>query len=233
MQLETNVKILLLEDEFMLARSIRTYLLGRNYFVDHFDNGQDVLDIIQKQQHDFYILDINTPLVGGLDCLKIIAQKYPNTPTIIISAYHDIDYISNAFALGCSDYLKKPFNLKELEIRIDRLSTSAGHIAVESILEPTIQLSLHYTFDKESNLLFYDGIMQQFTKREYALILLFISNLGQIMTDDNIRSFIWDGEDAESSTIRSLVNRVRHKLKEDIIHNIRGFGYIMKRINID
>jgi len=49
------------------------------------------------------------------------------------------------------------------------------------------------------------------------------------MTDESIRSFIWDGEDTESSTIRSLVNRVRAKLKEDLIQNIRGFGYIMKR----
>jgi len=229
--LETNLKILLLEDEFMLARSIRTYLLGRNYFVDHFDNGQDVLDIIKTQQHDFYILDINTPLVGGLECLKVIAEKYPNAPKIVISAYHDIEYISNAFAFGCSDYLKKPFNLMELEIRINKLSAPSPYPFVELVPATSIELSSHYTFDKESNFLFYDGIMQQFTKREYALILLFISNLGQIMTDETILSFIWEGEEAESSTIRSLVNRVRHKLKEELIHNIRGFGYIMKRLD--
>lgn len=213
----------------MLARSICTYLVGHNYFVDHFDNGQDVVDIIETQQHDFYILDINTPLVGGLECLKVISQKYPHIPKIIISAYHDIEYISNAFTFGCSDYLKKPFNLKELEIRVDRLCSG---IPVQKVLnEPVILLSEHYIFNKESNLLFYKGEMQQFTKREYALLRLFISNLGQIMTDETIRSFIWNDEDVESSTIRSLVNRVRHKLKEDMIHTIRGFGYIMKRID--
>lgn len=222
------MKILLLEDEFMLARSIRTYLLSRGHFVDHYDNGQEVLELIETQSHDFYILDINTPLVGGLECLKVIAEKYPNTPKIIISAYHDVDYISDAFTFGCSDYLKKPFNLKELDIRISHLTSQVQSTAVQ--YDPIIRLSPHYTFNKESNFLFYDGEIQKFTKREFSLITMFVSNLGQIMTDESIRSFVWDGEEAEPSTIRSLVNRVRHKLKEELIENIRGFGYVMKRI---
>ncbi len=222
------MKILLLEDEFMLARSIRTYLLSRGHLVDHYDNGQEVLDVIESKMHDFYILDINTPLVGGLECLKAIAQRYPDVPKIVISAYHDIDYISDAFDLGCSDYLKKPFNLKELDIRIQRLSAQSQQNA-EPTSDPVIRLSDRYTFNKETNLLYYDDTVQKFTKREHALIVLFVSNLGQVMTDESIRSFIWDGEDAEASTIRSLVNRVRQKLKEELIENMRGFGYIMKK----
>ena len=223
------MKILLLEDEFMLARSIRTYLLSRGCFVDYFDNGKDVLDIIKEQEYDCYILDINTPLIGGLECLKEITALYPDKPKIIISAYHDIDHISNAFSIGCSDYLKKPFNLKELEIRIDRLKAKTPEKTATDD-NPLIVLSDHYTFDKNQNLLYLDGQVQTFTKREYALLVLFASNLGQIMSDENIRCFIWDGEDAEASTIRSLVNRVRHKLKEELVVNVRGFGYMMKRI---
>lgn len=222
------MKILLLEDEFMLARSIRTYLLSRGYLVDHFDNGAEVLDAIETQSHDFYILDINTPLVGGIECLQAITKKYPNIPKIIISAYHDVDYISEAFSSGCSDYLKKPFNLKELEIRIQHLTAQAQSIP-EKAYDPIIRLGGHYTFDKESNFLYYDGEPQMFTRRELSLITMFVSNLGQIMTDESIRSFVWDGEEAEPSTIRSLVNRVRSKLKEDLIENVRGFGYIMKK----
>lgn len=224
------MKILLLEDEFMLARSIRTYLLARGHLVDHYDNGQEVLEVIDTQEHDFYILDINTPLVGGLECLKVIAAKYPNTPKIIISAYHDVAYISDAFLHGCSDYLKKPFNLKELDIRIAHLSGQVQH-PTKTTYDPMIHLSPHYTFNKENNFLFYDGSIQKFTKRELSLITMFVSNLGQIMTDESIRSFVWDGEEAEPSTIRSLVNRVRSKLKEELIENIRGFGYTMKRLN--
>ena len=222
------MKILLLEDEFMLSRSIRTYLLNRSYLVDYFDNGQDVLDIIKTTRHDFYILDINTPIVGGLECLKAIVKLYPDTPKIVISAYHDIDYISDAFSMGCSDYLKKPFNLKELEIRIDRL-TSKATTAVDAVISPIIRLSEHYTFNKETNLLYYDDKVEKFTKRENRLLVLFVTNIGQIIGDESIRSFIWEGDYAEDSTIRSLVNRVRNKLKEELIENVRGFGYLMRR----
>lgn len=223
------MKILLLEDEYMLSRSIRTFLLSSGHLVDHFDNGRDVLEIIENQQHDFYILDINTPLVGGLECLKVITAKYPSTPKIIISAYNDIEHISSAFEIGCSDYLKKPFNLKELQIRIEHL-TSQNKTSIIEQKSPIIRLSEHYEFNKETNLLYYEGEIQKFTKREYSLIILFISNLGQIMTDESIQSFIWNGEEVENSTIRSLVNRVRTKLKEDLLENIRGFGYVMKKI---
>ena len=220
--------ILLLEDEYMLSRSIQTFLLQQGYLVDCYDNGQDVLDIISTKVYDFFILDINTPLIGGLECLEVIADKYPNHPKIIISAYHDIDYISDAYDRGCSDYLKKPFNLKELQIRIEHLTLLDKNV-VSPEVKSILKLSKHYSFNKETNQLYYDEEVQQFTKREYSLILLFISNLGQIITDESIQSFIWDGEDIESSTIRSLINRVRKKLREDLLENIRGFGYIMKR----
>ena len=224
------MRVLLLEDEFMLSRSIRTYLLNSGYYVDHFDNGKDVLEIIQTQSYDFYLLDINTPLVGGLECLQEIVKLYPNVPKIVISAYHDIEYISQAFTLGCSDYLKKPFNLKELEIRIDHLTSKLPAQKESSQIDPILRLSKHYTVDKMRNILYYDDEIQKFTKRETALIVLFVTNIGQIISDENIRSFIWDGEYAEDATIRSLVNRVRHKLKEELIENVRGFGYIMRKI---
>lgn len=220
------MKILLLEDEFLLSRSIRIYLLSRGYLVDHYDNGRDVLNALDQKEYDFYILDINTPLVGGLECLKVIAKKFPHIPKIMISAYNDMGHISNAFNLGCSDYLKKPFNLEELQIRIKHLLSSKSGGDTPDLV---ITLGQNYTFNKETNLLYFDGVVQRFTKKEQSLILLFISNLDQVITDESIESFIWNGEEVESSTIRSLVNRVRSKLKEDIVQNIRGFGYIMSR----
>lgn len=226
------MRVLLLEDEFLLARSIATYLVNSGHLVDVFDNGKDVLDAIATSQHDFYILDINTPIVGGLECLQAIVKRYPELPKIVISAYHDIEYIENAFAFGCSDYLKKPFNLKELEVRINHLTAKSPQ-RIEAVQTPYIKLSRHYIFNKETNLLYYDNVVQKFTKRENTLIVLFVSNLGNVISEENIRSFIWHGEYAEDATIRSLVNRVRHKLHEELIENMRGFGYIMNRKNDD
>jgi len=124
--------------------------------------------------------------------------------------------------------LKKPFNLKELKIRIDRLTSQIPQ-ASELVNELVIRLSNQYSFNSETNILYFNNEAQRFTKRESALITLFVSNIGQIISYQNIRTFIWDGEDAEDSTIRSLVNRVRRKLKEELIENIRGFGYILHK----
>lgn len=220
------MKILLLEDEFLLSHSIRTYLQNCGHLVDYYDNGKEVLEVIKQKEHDFYILDINTPLVGGIECLKTIAKRFPHIPKIMISAYNDIEHISKAFDLGCSDYLKKPFNLKELQIRIEHLLNTKSNLLVKKS-DPIIKLGEHYSFNKETNFIYYDGTIQIFTKREHSLLVLFISNYGQVITDENIQSFIWEGEDVEATTIRSLVNRARQKLKEDLIQNIRGFGYIM------
>jgi DNA-binding response OmpR family regulator len=223
------MKILLLEDEYLLSRAIRTFLLSGGHLVDDFDNGAEVLEVIENTQHDFYILDINTPLVGGLECLKRISQKYPNTPKIIISAYNDIAHISEAFEIGCNDYLKKPFNLQELKIRVEHLASNRVQ-EVQKQESPIIHLTEHYSFNKEENQLYHDDVIQIFTKKEHALIMLFVSNLGQILTDETIQSVIWDGEYVGPSTIRSLVNRLRAKLDEDIIENVRGFGYMMKKL---
>ncbi|EDZ62104.1 two-component response regulator [Sulfurimonas gotlandica GD1] len=223
------MKILLLEDEYLLSLSIRKFLLSSGHLVDYYDNGKEVLDVIADKEHDFYILDINTPLVGGLECLRVISEKYPTVPKIIISAYNDMQHISDAYDNGCNDYLKKPFNLKELQIRVEYLAHKNENSIIE-VEASLLHLSQHYVFDKEVNVLYYDGIIQALTKREHALVLLFISNLGQIMTDESIQSCIWDGEYVEPSTIRSLVNRLRAKLKEELIQSIRGFGYVMKKL---
>lgn len=220
------MKVLLLEDEYLLSRSIRTYLLAKNYFVDDFDNGRDALVAIENESYDFYILDINTPEIGGLEILGRLSQLYEDKPKIIISAYHDIEYISEAFALGCSDYLKKPFNLQELQIRIE-------HLTVQYELKKRganlIKLSKHYSFDVQNRMLRYKGAIEKFSRRENALILLLVSNLGKVLSEEYIRSVIWEGEETEASTVRSLVNRLRKKLKEDLIENIRGFGYMMNK----
>jgi len=220
------MKILLLEDDYLLSRSIQTYLLKKGFLVDAYDNGRDVIDTIQDKMYDFYILDVNTPILGGLECLKIINDFYPSIPKIIISAYHDIDHISVAYDLGCSDYLKKPFNLKELEIKIEKLTIT---IPKPSGNTSVIILNNNHAYHKDTKQLSYNNKLYVLTPREASLIELFIDNIGQIVNEEMIQEHIWDNEIVEKSTIRSLVNRLRTKLHDDLIQNIRGFGYIIKK----
>lgn len=220
------MKILLLEDEYLLSRSIRTYLLRQGYFVDDFDNGKEVLERIEEKAYDFYILDINTPLVGGLECLEVINARHPETPKIIISAYHDIDHITKAYDLGCSDYLKKPFNLKELEIKITKLASMVQE--QQEVEDPIMKLSARYAYHKERKQLLYNGGAEMLTPRESALMELFIANMGQIVNETMIQQHVWKDEAVQHATVRSLVNRLRAKLKDELVDNVRGFGYIIR-----
>lgn len=212
--------IALLEDEIMLAKSLCTYFLHLGYQVDHYTNGDDFLNKITKR-YDLYILDINIPGYTGLECLRAIHLLYTSTPVIMMSGIHDIQTIEKAFESGSSDYLKKPFNLRELGARIKRYFPKFTSNSTSTVCH----LTDNYSFDTNSLNLFYKGELQSFTKKEYALVRLLILKRNSIVTEEEIYYYVYQGDYPESVAIRSLIKRVRNKLQENMIENIRGIGY--------
>ena len=152
------MKVLLLEDEFMLLSSIKSFLLSKNIMVDCCKSGKEAIAATKKSDYDMYILDINVPDLSGLDVLKRIRSKDKFTPIIIITAMIDIDTLEKAYSLGCNEYLKKPFNLRELEIRMSKLAEESEELLV--------QITDHYVFDIKKNSLYYDGQLQKLTKNQ-------------------------------------------------------------------
>ena len=114
------MKILLLEDELMLNNAICEYLKSIGHVVESFCDGQEVLDKINSS-YDLLILDINVPSVDGFGILEILNSQKIYIPTIFISALIDIEDISKAYKLGCREYIKKPFHLGELGIKINQI----------------------------------------------------------------------------------------------------------------
>ena len=115
------MKILLLEDELMLNNAITEYLKGIGHMVESFCDGQEVLDTISNNSYDLLILDINVPTKDGFEILSELNSKKIYIPTIFISALIDIEDISKAYNLGCREYIKKPFHLGELGIKINQI----------------------------------------------------------------------------------------------------------------
>jgi DNA-binding response OmpR family regulator len=219
------MRILLLEDDYTLAKLIQRYLSARNYFVDVYDNGKDVLKNVQERFYDLYILDLNTPEVSGLACLEKINELYPKAPKIMISGNHDINHIVLAYDKGCSDYVKKPFNLKELELKINKL-LETSNVAVQGIIN-IIDLGEGYVLNKEIFSLSYRGNDLNLSKREYELFYFFYQNSNMLLDEKAITDFIYKGENINDSTIRSLIYRLRSKLPTPIIENRKGFGYLL------
>ncbi|MGE4399315.1 MAG: response regulator transcription factor [Campylobacterales bacterium] len=216
------MKMLLLEDEYMLLSSIKSFLLQKNHSVDAFESGKEALDAFLSgtTKYDMFLLDINTPEMSGLELLKRIREKEPDAPVIMITANIDIGSIDKAYGFGCSEYLKKPFNLRELELRIQRLTPAKTK-------QNLIQITENYSFETETDNLLYKGEAVKLTKRQTALIRLLIKNNGRVLDYEKIKSFVWADEYVEDSTVRSLVNRLRSSVKEEFIENYRGIGYKM------
>lgn len=115
------MNILLIEDDITLNDTIAEYLKFKGDDIESLEDGDKAIEIIDSKVFDLYIIDINIPNINGLDLLKYICQKDTKTPIIIITASLELENFKTAYKSGCDDYIKKPFYLEELDIRINKL----------------------------------------------------------------------------------------------------------------
>ncbi len=217
------MKILLLEDELMLNESICEFLEAQGHQVKSFVDGLDALESIKNNMYDLLILDINVPGMDGLSFLEKIHELKIHSPAIYISALVDIEDISRAYDLGCYDYLKKPFHLKELALRIDRIKLSNDMPRIH------LRLSKNYSYDQEHSTLLFNNEPQTLTKRQSQIIDLLARNRGMVVDFEQFTNYIWTDSIVDNATIRAEVNRLKKTLKEDVIQNIRGMGYMIEK----
>jgi len=218
------MKILLLEDEKMLQTSIVEYIETLGHQCVAFSDGEEAAKEILNVCYDLLILDINVPSLSGLELLKEVKGKDCNTPTIFISALVDIENITEAFDLGAADYIKKPFHLKELALRVQKISNELDNTKREHIL-----LSKNYSYIKKENRLLHNGIEQILTKKQHAIIECLCQNIGTIINFDIFREYAWHSDLVSDATIRAEISRLRKVLKEDFIQNHKGVGYKVDR----
>lgn len=218
------MKVLLLEDELMLQSAISEYLEDTGYMVDAFEDGKDAYMSVIANSYDLFIFDINTPSIDGLSLLEKLQNNKIFVPTIFISAITEIEQISKAYELGCYDYLKKPFHLKELTLHIDRLLNMAN---IQS--QTMVKISKMYLYNIEKEQLFFNSQEQILTPKQNQIMKIFASNLNQTVSFDMLRYYVWDDEYMETATIRAEVHRVRQILKEELIETIKGIGYIVRK----
>lgn len=216
------MKILLLEDDILLNEAITKYLKTVGHSIVSVRDGNVCLEVLEKEAFDLLVMDINVPNMDGLTILETLHRQKKMIPAIFISALIDIEDISRAFELGCFDYLKKPFHLKELYIRIEKLLKSAPKNMHHK------RLSKFYSFNCENMTLYFHEEPQVLSKRQLQIIEFLAHNLGFVCSYDMFREYVWNDTDIDEATIRTEVNRLKNHLKEDFVVNVRGVGYIIK-----
>lgn len=216
------MKIFLLEDDYSLNEAIKEILELENHIVDNFYDGEIAFDNILNNNYDLYILDINVPNIDGLEVLEKIKSISLNLNVIIISANINIELIKEAYLLGCDDYLKKPFDLEELVLKINRYSNKPKNI----------NLTENISFNIFNKQLYFKNEKIELTKNEKNLLYLLIRNIGTTISYSQIEDFVYEGKSKSSDSIRSLIKRLRKKLPENILLNSLNDGYYIKNNNL-
>ena len=215
------MKILLLEDDLILNEIIEEYLLAQEHRVVATFDGNEAQEHLYAQTFDLLLLDINVPDVDGLELLKDLRKRNIRTPAIFITSLQTIDDVQKGFEYGCDDYIKKPFELKELALRINNLKRLL-HIAPSEL----IQIDPNSTLDRNNLILTQNDETTHLAKKECEVLAYLLKNKNKPISQEELALNLYPYEDApEASTIRTYIKNLRKILGKDKITNIRGVGY--------
>jgi DNA-binding response OmpR family regulator len=215
------MKILLLEDDYNYNESIKEYLELLGFEVDAFFNGEDALDAIMTNFYYLLLLDIKVPKITGHELIKYIKEANNKTPIIILTSLVDINNIAIGYELGCDDYLKKPFELKELELRINTLIQK--YYKTDSKRE--CQLSCGYAFDFVEGILYKGEDTVILSPKEQELVRYLINRKNSYCEIESIRENVWEGKEIGYADIRMYIRKIRLKTEKEFIKSSRGLGY--------
>jgi two-component system copper resistance phosphate regulon response regulator CusR len=232
------MKILVVEDEAKVAEVLKRGLIEEGYNVDVAFDGEIGLEMASQLNYDLLILDINLPLINGLEVCKKVREKDEITPVLMLTALGLSDDVVAGFDAGADDYLTKPFRFNELYARIRALTrrskivyeVSAQSKASESRNRFSIaDLSIDYDAREVKRA----GKVIQLTAREYALLEYLARNAGKVRSRLEIAESVW-GLDFETGTnfidvyINYLRNKIDKPFSQKLIHTVTGFGYVLK-----
>ena len=215
------MKILLMEDDAVLSDILLDYL-QESWQVEYAYNTQEVYDKLENTKYDLFIFDINVAGKSGLELLKELREFNNTTPTIIITAYTDTDYLKQAFEFGACDYIKKPFDLEELNARILNAKTIFN---IQNITKIKISADIYFNASKKQ-IINKDKFFAISTK-DTKILEYFLKNQNRLISNEELTQNIWDFDKMPSdATIRSHIRTLRDLIGKDKISTIRGSGYI-------
>jgi len=220
------MKILLIEDEKELSGSISEYLQKENYLCEAVYNYDQAIEKINLYHYDCIVVDINLPDGSGLNLIRALKENKSETGIIIISARNSLDDKITGLEIGADDYLTKPFHLPELNARIKSIIRRRSFGGVNEIVFNDLRVlpeQMEVTVKGQTLVL---------TKKEYDLLVFFLSNRDRILNREAIAEHLWGDEmdmadsfDFIYTHIKNLRKKIMEKGGEDYIKTIYGMGY--------
>ncbi len=225
-----EVKILIIEDEKKIADTLSKGLSELDYHVEKAYDGKIGLRLFEAGSFNLVITDINLPGINGYDLAKIIRSSNQHIPIIMLTALSTTDDKIEGFDAGADDYLVKPFEFKELLVRIKALLKRTMH---QQLPTGNILKVADLELNSDSKEVSRNGISITLTAKEFQLLEYFMRNRNRLVSRVDIAEKVWDLDfDTRTNVIDVYVNFLRKKIDKDfetkLIHTQVGMGYIMK-----
>ena len=219
------MKILVVEDEHLIATSIKKGLEQEHYIVDLAFDGEEGLDLAASGDYDLILLDLMLPKMDGLKICRQLRKDNIHTPILMLTAKSQLEDKINGLDSGADDYLTKPFAFEELLARVRALARRPQNTATAEILKVgdlSLNISSYEVLRSGKNI--------SLSSKEYSLLECLIRHTGQILSKDQLIQHVWSYEsDILPNTVEVYIRNLRQKIDKNfsqkLIKTIRGFGY--------
>ncbi len=215
-------KIFLLEDDINLNETIAEFLEEEGYLVTSTYDGDEAEDLIYENSFDIYLLDVNVPGLNGFQLLEKIRKNDDKVPAIFITSLNAMDDVEAGYKSGCDDYIRKPFELKELLFRVQTLLKRSFFHVFDS--KTTIDDNIEY--NTLTNELIVSGDSVRLQNKEALLLKLFLQRKDEIISHAVIYDALWSYDEVSSDTaLRTYIKNLRKIIGKDKIVSVKKLGY--------
>jgi len=216
-----NHTLLLLEDDLQLSDTVKQFLELKGYEVYCAYDGLQAQDIAYEKQIDLMLLDVKVPHLNGFEFLRSLREEGKEIPAIFITSLNSVEDVEKGFDAGCDDYIRKPFALKELLVRVESLLKRSFGTHDEKI-----DLGEGLLFDtKEMILTQYNNRIPLKTK-ELKLLSLFLQHQNELVNYEKINEALWEyDEEPSSGSLRTYIKTLRAVIGKDSIETVKNIGY--------
>jgi two-component system OmpR family response regulator len=223
-----GMRILIAEDDHVLADGLMRSLRAAGAAVDHVSTGSEAeAALLTSQEFDLLILDLGLPRLHGLDVLKNLRARGSNLPVLILTAADSVEERVKGLDYGADDYMAKPFSLQELEARV-RALVRRGMGAASTVIRHG-----PLSYDQTGRVATIDGKMIDLSARELGLLEVLLQRSGRLVSKDQLveRLCEW-GEEVSNNAIEVYIHRLRKKIEKGPIRiaTVRGLGYCLEKI---
>ncbi len=214
-------KILLLEDDLNLSETVAEYFDEQGFEVVCVYDGDDAISSIYENHFDLLLLDVNVPNKNGFDVLKEIRAQNNNVPAIFTTSLNSMNSLEEGYISGCDDYIRKPFELRELLFRVQTILKREF-----SQKSDVINITENITFNSISNELKNNNEEIKLNLKELKLLKFFLQHPNELLVHDRIYDYVWD-YDVEycDYSFRTYIKNLRKILGKDKIVSLKKLGY--------